>query len=217
MANQDILTRQTRLYVLSSVSKMKNGFQQVRTKMIFKFIFRMTTINLVMLPVSIFAGIIHAEKYSYTFEPVRSLAREMFVITETVPDAGSFKTASVSRTHSPASVSETFMVYFDKGSSIIDAAGFESLKTIHSKIGSGSIAVFGYTSSSGSNELNQKLAWDRAENVSGFFKNRGITVRRVEGKPMCCYLSDSDEWKNRRVEIVLSYDNSEDTKKLINE
>ncbi len=98
-------------------------------------------LNLTMFSALILAEGNHTAKYSYASEPARILARDTFVVTPSVPDLESFKTKPTSPVRSKAPASKTFVVYFNRGSSIINDEGIAILKAFYSKIGEKAIAV----------------------------------------------------------------------------
>ena len=67
--------------------------------------------------------------------------------------------------------------------------------------------ITGYTDSTGSEEMNEKLARDRAESVAAYFLERGFKFKQVAagGRSGCCYVSPNTtaegRAKNRRAEI----------------
>ena len=101
-------------------------------------------------------------------------------------------------------------VFFDVNSSAINPCEAKKLDQFVKKISPGAeIKITGYTCRLGSVEYNQKLAMDRAKSISQFLSNRGVHVQTASGKAGCCYISDTDPAKNRRVEIqVLLPDHS---------
>ena len=73
-----------------------------------------------------------------------------------------------------------------------------------------SLAIEGYTDSTGSDELNQKLSEERAEGVRGYLVEQGLTDSSVTAKglgksmPVADNDTSAGRQKNRRVEIIVS-------------
>jgi outer membrane protein OmpA-like peptidoglycan-associated protein len=63
--------------------------------------------------------------------------------------------------------------------------------------------VIGYTCPLGTKERNDQVATARAKAVADILTANGGTVTKAFGKPMCCYISETDLRKNRRVEVYL--------------
>lgn len=72
------------------------------------------------------------------------------------------------------------------------------------------VDIYGYTDSTGSFSINEKLSKDRAGAVLSFLASRGVASSRLnaEGIPMADYVASNDtpegRAKNRRVEIYIS-------------
>ena len=72
------------------------------------------------------------------------------------------------------------------------------------------LRVEGYTDSTGSNELNQRLSRERAESVRGFLEKQGVAASRMTAVgygpqfPVADNATAEGRAKNRRVEIVLA-------------
>lgn len=72
------------------------------------------------------------------------------------------------------------------------------------------IQIYGYTDNTGSFEVNQKLAGERANAVRNYLLNAGVASSRMtaEGKPMMDYVADNNtpegRAQNRRVEVYIS-------------
>ncbi len=97
-----------------------------------------------------------------------------------------------------------FTVYFEFNSSQIsskDKSWLNSLTIIYPKA---SFEVTGYTCSKGTLKRNTELATERARNVAQVLIAQGATVQE-SAKPMCCYISETELWENRRVEIFVKY------------
>lgn len=98
------------------------------------------------------------------------------------------------------------VVHFDINKSRIKRKEREKLNAVLSKDIKGTVQVIGYTCPLGPDSFNLKLAWDRARRVKAYL---GKTLKNAiveEGKPKCCYVSDTHLSQNRRVEIVFSED-----------
>ncbi|MGE5413132.1 MAG: OmpA family protein [Syntrophomonadaceae bacterium] len=72
------------------------------------------------------------------------------------------------------------------------------------------LRIEGYTDSTGSDELNQRLSRDRAESVRGFLEKQGVAAGRMTAVgygpkfPVADNATSEGRAKNRRVEIVLA-------------
>lgn len=72
------------------------------------------------------------------------------------------------------------------------------------------VQIYGFTDNTGSFEVNQKLAGERADAVLSYLANSGVTPTRLsaQGIPMADYIASNDtaagRAQNRRVEIYIS-------------
>ena len=72
------------------------------------------------------------------------------------------------------------------------------------------VQIYGFTDNTGSFEVNQKLAGERADAVLSYLANSGVSPTRLsaQGIPMADYLASNDtaagRAQNRRVEIYIS-------------
>ncbi len=72
------------------------------------------------------------------------------------------------------------------------------------------LRIEGYTDSTGSDELNQRLSRERAESVRGFLEKQGVAAGRMTAVgygpkfPVADNATPEGRAKNRRVEIVLA-------------
>jgi outer membrane protein OmpA-like peptidoglycan-associated protein len=64
------------------------------------------------------------------------------------------------------------------------------------------VKTIGYTCRIGTKEYNDALALKRAKEVSVILKSMGFKNVEVEAFGKCCYVSESENAKNRRVEIL---------------
>ena len=94
------------------------------------------------------------------------------------------------------------IIYFDLNKSNVKNSESEKLKSLTNINIAGKTILIGYTCELGSQELNESLARERADNVEQFLKNMGIANCQKFSKPKCCYVSSSDLALNRRVEII---------------
>lgn len=99
---------------------------------------------------------------------------------------------------------EKITILFENDSSQInpkDAKRLTSLPTIYPNA---EFNVTGFTCSLGSFARNQKLSRDRARAVARKIIAAGGRVTAESARPMCCYLSETELWKNRRAEITIT-------------
>jgi len=66
------------------------------------------------------------------------------------------------------------------------------------------VGVDGYTCKIGKKRYNDKLAMRRAKAVAGQLKKLGVTVSRLTGEGVCCYVDGQRLEPNRRAEIYKS-------------
>lgn len=94
-----------------------------------------------------------------------------------------------------------YVFYFDFAKADLTKEHIVALNQLASSYEPSKVKVFvsGYTDDVGSQEINDKLSRERAENVANFLKNKGFKVV-YEGEGKCCYASDK-RWRNRRVEV----------------
>jgi len=100
--------------------------------------------------------------------------------------------------------------YFNSGSSYININD-KLLSNISKELLSTSLSItlIGHTDNSGSEELNNILSLDRANQVSNYFINKGIPKSRIttkgQGELQPLFTNDTEEnkRKNRRVQIIL--------------
>lgn len=104
---------------------------------------------------------------------------------------------------------ETLTVLFEHNSSLIRVEDKIWLKALPTIYPNARFMVTGYTCSLGSLKGNQRLAERRAQAVAEQLKKNGANVQGKSAKPMCCYLSETEPWKNRRVEITINDERKE--------
>jgi len=79
------------------------------------------------------------------------------------------------------------------------------------------IAITGYTDSEGAAEINQKLAWRRAEAVGTYLEAKGLPPENITpaGQAHCCYRASNEtadgREKNRRAEVYVEVVEKEKT------
>ena len=96
-------------------------------------------------------------------------------------------------------------IIFSIKSAVVDKSARESiLSCIASLKSCKHIRTTGYTSDTGSDKYNNKLALERATAVSNILAEQGIKTDEVIGEGKCCYVSNEQN-KNRRVEIKCTY------------
>lgn len=108
-------------------------------------------------------------------------------------------------------------VYFDFNSSKLNAKSEKTLEDLASTLRGRNIlnvTIHGHTDQIGSDEFNQKLSEQRTFVVEQFLKSHGINNNVITnsafGKKqlLSTALEENERLKNRRVEIVVTYDNS---------
>ena len=122
---------------------------------------------------------------------------------------------SVSNTNSSSNVSiSSFksgdnIYYFNSGSSYINANNKLLNNVVNELLStSSSITLVGHTDNSGPEGLNNILSLDRANQVSNYFINKGISKSRITTKgqgelePLFTNDSEENKRKNRRVKII---------------
>jgi outer membrane protein OmpA-like peptidoglycan-associated protein len=104
-------------------------------------------------------------------------------------------------------------VNFDLGKSSLTAtakANLDKLVGVFNEYPDTNIQIFGYTDSSGSDELNQKLSEDRAASVKSYLASKGLsasrftTIGRGEADPIADNSTKEGMSKNRRVEFAIT-------------
>jgi outer membrane protein OmpA-like peptidoglycan-associated protein len=101
--------------------------------------------------------------------------------------------------------------YFNSGSSYININD-KLLSNISKELLSTSLSItlIGHTDNSGSEELNNILSLDRANQVSNYFINKGIPKSRIttkgqgESEPLFTNDTEENKRKNRGVQIILN-------------
>lgn len=94
-------------------------------------------------------------------------------------------------------------INFELGSSQIRPEYKNILNRVTTIYSKREFEVVGFTCPLGSKKRNERVALERATAVADFISANGGKVTKVMGKPMCCYVSKTENWKNRRVEIYL--------------
>jgi len=105
-------------------------------------------------------------------------------------------------------------ILFEPGKYAISGKGAEKLKRISAsaekRFAGGSIVIYGYTDSTGTNVENKELALERAKSVkdwlisSGNIKNERISLKALgEKNPISSNSTDKGRLENRRVDIIV--------------
>jgi len=104
-------------------------------------------------------------------------------------------------------------VLFDVGKSTLKPGAMRSIDKLASYLQANpqrTVAIEGFTDSTGSDELNQRLSEERAQSVKAALAGSGVNGDRIttrgygEGYPVAGNDSSSGRQLNRRVEIILS-------------
>lgn len=107
---------------------------------------------------------------------------------------------------------EKFILFFETGTTALALESQETIAMIVDAIkrrGAISISISGHTDASGSAQLNDKLALERAELVKGILLRNGVSPDRMavsshgKGNPIVPTPDGVAEPKNRRVEVVV--------------
>lgn len=108
----------------------------------------------------------------------------------------------------PAKSSEDkkMVVHFDINKSQLKKPEKEKLNSLVNSNIKGTVQVIGYTCPLGPDTFNHKLSWERAKRVKAFLAKSLKNTIVEEGKPKCCYVSESDLAQNRRVEVIFMED-----------
>lgn len=104
------------------------------------------------------------------------------------------------------------VVYFSSGSAELEPKALSTLDQMmvrlkEADLSSLRMVIAGYTDSTGSLEINTRLAQARAEAVANYFREKGIIPKETAtgGRPLCCYVTPNDTAEgragNRRAEI----------------
>jgi len=96
-----------------------------------------------------------------------------------------------------------FTVNFDLGSSQIRPEAKNTLNRVSTIYSKREFEVVGFTCPLGSKKRNKQVAEARAKAVADILTVNDSTIAEAIGKPQCCYISKTELWKNRRVEIYL--------------
>ena len=150
---------------------------------------------------------IDQQNHQYDYGLVKGIEKPAYVITPK-PFADPIIDQNPSHKNQiafPKPVTAAHVVHFQFGSSELSNAEVQKLDQLVTIVGKQPvISVTGYTCPKGTFEVNDRLAWDRARTVTAWLKKQGIKVRRISGKPKCCYVSTEHPAENRRVEIVFN-------------
>jgi len=129
-----------------------------------------------------------------------------------VPPPSQEKTASLEPAPKKLDVTMRSMVHFASGSAKLEAQAQAVLDELLVRLTgaefSGLRAVIaGYTDATGSEEVNKKIALERAEAVAVYLQEQGITFKEVVvgSRPLCCYVARNTTAEgramNRRAEV----------------
>lgn len=108
--------------------------------------------------------------------------------------------------------SESFLLYFESGSTSLTARSRELIPQIIASIKvreSADVSVIGHTDRAGSKLYNLKLSSRRAENIRDLLVEQGVNPECLqvsshgEGNPLVATSDNVAEPKNRRVEVVV--------------
>lgn len=108
--------------------------------------------------------------------------------------------------------SEKFILFFNTGTAVLTQESHRTVATMLDAIqrrGAISIAISGHTDAAGSDQLNDRLAFNRAETVKGLLIRSGIEAGRVtvsshgKGNPLVPTPDGAAEPRNRRVEVII--------------
>lgn len=98
------------------------------------------------------------------------------------------------------------VIHFDINKSKLKKGERDKLNDLLNSNITGPVKIFGYTCQLGSDAFNRKLSWARANRVKKFLGKSLKNDLLEEGKPKCCYVSESVLSQNRRVEIIYTED-----------
>lgn len=114
------------------------------------------------------------------------------------------------------SYEKRYNVLFDKNDETIDGSYKNLLDALAKqyKTYGGKILLTGHTDNEGSEDYNEKLSCDRANNVALYLQSKGVDQKQIEinckGETMPAYDNTSEKGKilNRRVELKITGDNN---------
>jgi len=129
-----------------------------------------------------------------------------------VPPPSQEKTAPVEPPRKRLDVTMRSVVHFASGRTNLEAEAQAVLDQLMTQLDGVEfsdlrVVIAGYTDDTGPEEMNKKIALERAEAVAARFRERGFTFKKVVvgGRPLCCYVAPNTtaegRAKNRRVEI----------------
>ncbi len=157
------------------------------------------------------------EHFTFVYEAAYCADMQQFLITDMpvlrIPPEKAIQidfqafTPTASEPKTLSETKKTFSVLFPVNSCVMDAHEAQKLSHFIDELKhdpAGPVDVTGYTCRLGSLEYNKKLALNRAMEVSDKLKKEDIRVGSITGKAGCCYISDTDQARNRRVEIMVS-------------
>jgi outer membrane protein OmpA-like peptidoglycan-associated protein len=107
---------------------------------------------------------------------------------------------------------ERFILYFEAGTTSLVPASRSLLRTIAASIqrrGAIAVSISGHTDATGSDQLNDKLALERAERVRALLEEQGVASALMsvtshgKGNPAVPTPDGASEPRNRRVEAIV--------------
>ena len=156
------------------------------------------------------------ESNESTFNKDNKEVSEINAVNSKSNNSNSNQNISVGKTNSSDVSVSSFksgnnIYYFNSGSSYININD-KLLSNISIELLSNSLSIIliGHTDNSGSEELNNILSLDRANQVSNYFINKGISKSRITTKgqgelePLFNNDTEENKRKNRRVQIILN-------------
>jgi outer membrane protein OmpA-like peptidoglycan-associated protein len=107
---------------------------------------------------------------------------------------------------------ERFILYFEAGTTVLDAksqAAIAGIVAAAARRKAISVAISGHADATGSDELNDRLAFDRAKRVEALLVERGVAQGTMsvsshgKGNPAVQTPDGAAEPRNRRVEVIV--------------
>ena len=130
------------------------------------------------------------------------------------PSPSEEKTAHIEPPRKKLEVTLRSVVHFASGRTNLEAEARAVLDQLLTQLNGVEFSelravIAGYTDSTGSEEMNKKIAHERAEAVAAYFHERGLTFKEIVtgGSPLCCYVAPNTTAEgraiNRRAEIFV--------------
>jgi outer membrane protein OmpA-like peptidoglycan-associated protein len=107
---------------------------------------------------------------------------------------------------------EKFILFFETGTTALMPESRTTIAAILEAVkrrGAISISVSGHADSSGSQQLNEKLSYSRAQSISDLLIQQGVDAERIivsshgKGNPLVPATDGIPEPRNRRVEVIV--------------